>query len=168
MCIIKRGCELDCVRQLDRAQNGNHEDDAWIEQTLCETFVGPIDEFHSLHKQHPNRKPTAAVVFSTYDGVKHINRSSVYHTAITAIRLQADVVHENGKIMNEEQADLAYSQLQDGHSQRAYHTQVSIFDKSRVFQNFLNLTSSKKATGCLNTEGKDAVSKQINVLHRLK
>lgn len=141
VCIRKRGFQLDHLRQLARVQNWKHEDDAWIATTLYETFVGLIEEFHSLHKQHPIRKPTAAAVSYDYEGVKHSIRRTMYQTAVTGLRLHAYDVYEIGNIMNEEHADMSASQLLDGRPGRADHTQATRYVDCRKFRNFINLTS---------------------------
>ena len=164
--ILDGGQSIHVLKQLGRHQNRKHNSNFYIETTFYDMLYGMKEEAERLQSMS-SRKPSAKQVAAAYDGSTHLKDNTIRQTAATALRLPDRVVDEIGLIMNSEFPDLVGSISGTKDVRRGGDSKISTVE-TRVYRNFINITSLKSATKFMNASGPDAEEIQVCTLYRLR
>lgn len=166
--LLQGGFSIGRYRQLARAQNQRQDHMYFVETTLSDTLIGLKEECERMTRERNGKKPSAADVARSYDGMPLSKDSTIKQTASTAARLTRNVLSTLGEIMSAEHPEICVGMGVMNPSGKLSADEIMEVADCRLYRKFISLTCIKSATLFMNAKGVNGEKSQVNALHRVK
>lgn len=161
--ILKTSASLAALRAFARACNQKNVDDFVVIPTQYDVLKNLKQDYTTLSaKLNRKAKPIELAIY--YSGSKEACTSTIKQLAGCVIRLPQSVIDTIGKIVNEENKELA---MRIHYKTNSKHSKNAAVD-SRIYRNLISSSTLKGSTPFMNAEGPDGEAAQLNSLWRIR